>query len=1275
MSGIRLLLAGALVLGGLSGRARAQAIPVTVGAGASSIIGKDFDLPLVVDMSARSDKLGSFSVSLRWDPAVLQLITGQDGTFGPVETNEDSVANGLLLIAGANPAGVGGLVTLGVGRFRPLASDTTTFQITVHELYAAGTFADLTPDVVVVTNQYCPGRGRYGDVDPDGVVDSRDGLIALMESVGLDVSAYDIDLADVDADGNVDPRDALVILSYGIGLDVSGFRVFTIAPGGICAPAGGLTYTMTPGDVSVLVDQGVQYVPTAVDSAGSPVAIVGLSWTTTDAAVATVDSVGLVTALAPGSTVIAALQDSSVVGTVTVTVVASRGTHWVDALAAGALNRIGSRVLPFDDVASALAVAGASDTIRILPGRYEENITITQPQVVLGDTVGGGVAPLIAATGPFTTGIDITAPGRVELRNLRLDTLWIGVQVFSADTVLVKDVEFRAVGSNSFASIHVDTVTALIVEGSRFFGDATPFGNNAINVLGGAGLVRVDSSLIADFGDYGIELFNVDSLSMRGNVVRDNYGYGVYTWSSDSTRAIAASLVGNRFERNGFGQLYLGMVRSAAFDHNVLLTSSGGSQGLFVGGFTQTVASLLGDSIVARQADWLWMDAFDSLHVDSVSVQQQEYGGGYLYQGRAVVVRNSTFTGFPNFEAAIDFGASVVSGATMTLRNLSFSGPDSSVCNRCAYGALWTNVSVDADSITGVNLYTLLRQLSGSLVARNLDITDASAGIRSRFCGGPVRVSNMTGLDVETGIHAEACTGQDSLVVDSVDFARGTYGVYSSAIPVVVTNSSFTDYQYGIYHFDSTLVATDNHIVRPRNYGIYADFNGSGGSISALRNAVTCDAFGAVTALGIEVFDGPSQIVQDTITGCQVGIEAGDFATGVPVSSEIRDNVVATPGSANAWGIRNWGYYDASQVVGNTVTGLAARGAIVVASSWLGAPAPRADVDSNTVDGALCIGIQTFYADTLMIRDNAVRNVQASTCNVSGASGGGAAIVLSHSTPTDDVAEIRRNRITDVKTHGIVLARDFNDSVVVIVDSNTVKRADSVGIWIADYSSALIRYNAIDSAMHDAVQTSRFNSTGTTGSVILNQNNFTNSGRYGVRNTVTWEWIDATNNWWNDPNGPSGFYGDSSRTSIGDSVSNFVIWSPVLTSPANTPAPAAPLGAPRLMATAGNAARAAAPPDVPAPGAGAQVPILPRDLAPRVPQMPSVLERQPRVLLGAPAPWLERLLERDRQLDDRLGALRERRRARLLERAKSIEAFERQRPPTGGPGRPEGGAR
>ena len=138
--------------------AEAQSIPVKAGSGASSLAGVDFELPIVVDMTQRTERLGSFALSVRWNPAVLEMVGGSRGAFGSIEINEDSLRAGALLVTGVNAAGMDSVFSVVIARMRPLVDDTTTIRIAVADLFAAGTFADLTSDAVASNSAYCVGH-------------------------------------------------------------------------------------------------------------------------------------------------------------------------------------------------------------------------------------------------------------------------------------------------------------------------------------------------------------------------------------------------------------------------------------------------------------------------------------------------------------------------------------------------------------------------------------------------------------------------------------------------------------------------------------------------------------------------------------------------------------------------------------------------------------------------------------------------------------------------------------------------------------------------------------------------------------------------------------------------------------------------------------------------------------------------------------------------------------------------------------------------------------
>lgn len=68
--------------------------------------------------------------------------------------------------------------------------------------------------------RFCHATYRYGDVDGDTKVDSRDALITLSAAVGLPVGGFPLANGDVDGDGLANSRDALMMLSWSIQLPV-----------------------------------------------------------------------------------------------------------------------------------------------------------------------------------------------------------------------------------------------------------------------------------------------------------------------------------------------------------------------------------------------------------------------------------------------------------------------------------------------------------------------------------------------------------------------------------------------------------------------------------------------------------------------------------------------------------------------------------------------------------------------------------------------------------------------------------------------------------------------------------------------------------------------------------------------------------------------------------------------------------------------------------------------------------------------------------------------
>jgi len=1200
-------------------------ITVTTAAGASSLIGDAFDLPVVVDMTSSGLRLGSFNMTLRWDPATLQYVASSSGSFGSVTVNEDSVATGAVFFSGVNPVGAAGVVSLGIGRFQPLRSDTTTFRLSVKELFEAGTFADLLPSVTVVNRQYCPGRGRYGDVDPDGTVDSRDALIALNNAVGLNVSAFDIALADVDADGDADPRDALVMLSYAVGLDVSAFRVLVVAPGSVCATTGGTTFTLTPDTLAILPGQNVEYTLLGQDSIGSPVGVPLVSWTTSDTTVAMIDSVGVLTALAPGTAIVTARQDSAIAASTLITVTAGRSVHWVDAVAVAAVNQLGTAAFPFGDITSALAVAASGDTVKIRSGVYAEALIVDRPLVLMGDTAGGALPPVIASTGPFTTGMTITAPGpgRIVLEHLALDTIYQGVWATDADSLFIRDVDFRSV-SSGFASLRVDSLTLLDIRASRFLGDVGGSfftGNNAIYLVRSAQTVRIDSTTFSDYGDHALELFALDSLELNDNRFLNNRGYGIFYLEGDTASAAAVVMRRNDFDGNASGGFLFRFVRSVHTEHNDLYIGGGGGTNQFEG-ISGSVLSFRGDTLVgdAFSSNLLYLQTFDSLTLDSINV---DAGAGTvtLLDGRVAVVRNSDFRNVTNRGILAQDGARHP-GGRLVVRNTNIRGADTLNCNLCGSGIDGFRINIDLDSAVMFNLKRAITTNDSVMVVQRAGIDHVVTGLQLS-CGSGV-IGNTTVTRGTRGINYTGCRSGDSLAVDASVFGSVQYGIQSRWGVVTLTNSTIQDVSYGLFHTDSSLTATANQVVNASIYGLYVDINGITSSTTVLSgNNVSCNPVGSQSGRGMYVLGGNATVTGDTVMGCWYGIDYQDFISPIGTPGLVRNNYIVASNANGSIGINNNSTRQMLRIVGNTVTGPAMTTGIAAGYNAGSSAPPRIEIDSNLVDGVVRTGILGYSADTLLIRDNQVLNLGATTCCTTGAGGNGA-IVLSRSTAASRVAEVRRNRITDSKSNGIIVARDFNDSVLVLVDSNTVKRVDSIGIWVDDYSNALLQFNAIDSARSDAVRTSRFAPTNLVrDTVFIQNNNFTNSGGFGVNNLTASDSVLAAGNWWNDAGGPSGSFGN--RVSLGDSVSANVTWFPPLSAPASAPVPSAP-GFPAVMfepSGIGRSVRSRIP------GLGPPVPMV-GDRAPGSRSPPMFRERRPRAVPPNADPAFRSILEQDR---------------------------------------------
>jgi hypothetical protein len=785
------LLVGALRVGAAA--AQQPSIQVRLGGEASSLVGVPFELPVEVDLSERSERLGSFALVLRWNPLVLRLIGGENGNFGPITVNFDPSRPGELRLAGANPNGVGGRVVLGVGRFVALQAKEDTFRLGVTELYAAGSFADLLPQASFGDRIYCPAIGRFGDIDGDRVANSRDALLALTYSVGLRIEGNPA-LGDVDGDGLTGARDALILLSYSVGLDVRAFRVMRIAPGP-CSAGRRPQLSVIPGRVTMDLGQQAVLVAVVRDATGAGMAASDVFWQTTDAAVASVSPGGVVTAVGPGTATIAAVQTGGGRAEATI-IVTNRRVHWVNALGfPDGRNQIGAPELPFADLRQALAYARSGDTIMVAPGRYEGELLLPRRLTIIGDTAAGGGLPRLANNG-IGPGFGIFVPEgeRIELRNLEIEGFGLAVAAERIDTLLLSGLVIRQRPAVCpYGGVAVFGKAGLVmVRGTKLLGDGGSDCAIGVGLFGGAAKLAVEDAVITDFA-VGVGALGAESVAVRRSKINDNSFLGIALASSASvvpspagSASPGASLVQpvavawlveeSQLLRNG----YAGLLAEGTRAGRLLRSRIDSYTGLVVRGDSgRGYITLEEDTIQVSNGLWIHAAALDS----AVSNRVRAIGGsgGAFVDVRSVRVSRSSIE---DIEDPEDFYATGISiefedvvgsaGGELLLDSVGVRGARD--CDRCADGIIALGARVRANRLLARNLWmAFLVQDSAATV------------LDSKF------------EDVSYGVWADAYGAhRPRLRVGRSEFLRAASGVVSYHFATVVDSSAFFDGVEGV---------------------------------------------------------------------------------------------------------------------------------------------------------------------------------------------------------------------------------------------------------------------------------------------------------------------------------------------------------------------------------------------------------------------------------------------------------------------------------------------
>jgi uncharacterized repeat protein (TIGR02543 family) len=200
---------------------------------ATPAVGQQIVVSINVDMThvvAADSKLGSFTGSLVWDPAVLAY-AGNSGLLAGFTgaVNATNVGSGRIDFNGANATGTTSNFVVFQITFDVVGAGTSALNLEYSVMAAATSFTNLLPILTVTDGQVVASSGILGDINDDDHANSTDALVILSCDVGINVSQFcPMNCGDVNSDGLVNSTDALIILSYDVGMSVP----FTIGQAG-----------------------------------------------------------------------------------------------------------------------------------------------------------------------------------------------------------------------------------------------------------------------------------------------------------------------------------------------------------------------------------------------------------------------------------------------------------------------------------------------------------------------------------------------------------------------------------------------------------------------------------------------------------------------------------------------------------------------------------------------------------------------------------------------------------------------------------------------------------------------------------------------------------------------------------------------------------------------------------------------------------------------------------------------------------------------------------
>jgi hypothetical protein len=523
---------------------------------------------------------------------------------------------------------------------------------------------------------------------------------------------------------------------------------------GGCGTDAVATYAVAPETATVAVNQGF-VLQLRASVAGASRAIPDVFWRSSNASVLLVQQDGQAFALSPGTVTVIGKSGQRDSAVATLSVVARRSTHLVDAAAVVNAIRLGNSEYPFASADEASLFAGDGDTVAMRPGRYLEEAVFLRSATVLGTAPG----VRILGRGLSSTALSFYGAGANAVANVVFDSsdaaIW-AQQPFAGPpsrlrvvNVTARDVDYPIQSDNVFTTVQN-------VDFAR--------GSSGISSFRG-GVDSVTGSTIADF-DYAVDLEDAPSY-VAGNIIPRPRTVGIFTYGAAGD---SSAILTNTVSCDS-GAFAMGVDAETA-NYRINGNTVSGCDGAIYA----TVA-LLGTTPQLE------------LRGNTVNIPGNANGTGILVSGAFVthVVNNTVIGGSQNGPGSIKVAGDFYSGRPPFVRI------DSNVVRDAA---VWAIYAGELDTLIARG--NLVEDVAGSTVyffTGHGALTVGNVYGTLRLVGNTLRrVHTRTGLGVSNGGGATAVI--DSNAVSGSDSAA----LQIDGGPLVMTGNNIqNNARYGLY--------------------------------------------------------------------------------------------------------------------------------------------------------------------------------------------------------------------------------------------------------------------------------------------------------------------------------------------------------------------------------------------------------------------------------------------------------------------------------------------